>query len=98
MDKRGANRIAAVDELLQEKRWAAFEASLVAPAGNTTGRKEIGTWPPSPVELRPPYRDCIVVRGGTTYYFSTPPRHADQRERRYRCCDRGGAVGSSSDR
>ena len=31
--------IAAVDELLQDKRWATFEASLVAPAGNTTGRK-----------------------------------------------------------
>ena len=40
VDKRGAKMIAAVDELLQEKRWAAFEASLVAPAGNTTDGKE----------------------------------------------------------
>lgn len=32
--KRGADMIAAVDELLQEKRWAALEASMLAPAGD----------------------------------------------------------------
>ena len=32
--KRGADMIAAVDELLQEQRWAALEASMFAPAGD----------------------------------------------------------------
>ncbi len=32
--KRGADMIAAVDELLQEKRWAALEASMLVPAGD----------------------------------------------------------------
>ncbi|MYI45545.1 MAG: redoxin domain-containing protein [Gemmatimonadetes bacterium] len=32
--ERGAAMIAAVDELLKEKRWAAFEASMLAPVGD----------------------------------------------------------------
>ncbi len=32
VNKRGADMIAAVDELLQEKRWAAMEASMFGPA------------------------------------------------------------------
>ena len=37
VNKRGARMIAAVDELLQEKRWAALEASMLAPAGDGAG-------------------------------------------------------------
>ena len=34
VDERGADMIAAVDGLLQEKRWAALEASMLAPVGD----------------------------------------------------------------
>lgn len=37
VNKRGADMIATVDGLLKEKRWAALEASMLAPAGDGAG-------------------------------------------------------------
>ena len=37
VNKRGAGMIAAVDELLQEKRWAALEASMLGVVGEESG-------------------------------------------------------------